>query len=113
MQASKRLLIYLLVAFECFYGRWSQRDLPTQHWMTVIYISEAFSQPTKNFCIHLFHATLSQKIVCGIRLQKQISGYEAASFQEVLNQIMVVLILTFTRSAIKGRRWWHFRLIQN
>src|SRR5687768_8121958 len=31
MQASKRLLIYLLVAFECFCGRWSQRDLPTQH----------------------------------------------------------------------------------
>jgi len=106
MQASKRLLIYLLVAFECFCGRWSQRDLPTQHWMTVIYISlKPFLNQRKIFCIHLFHATLSQKIVCGIRLQKQISGYEAASFQEVLNQIMVVLILTFTRPAIKGRRW--------
>jgi hypothetical protein len=27
MQASRRLHIYLLVAFECFYGRWFSRDL--------------------------------------------------------------------------------------
>jgi hypothetical protein len=27
MQASKRLLIYLLVAFECFCGRWFSKTL--------------------------------------------------------------------------------------
>ena len=87
MQASKRLLIYLLVAFECFCGRWSQRDLPTQHWMTDIYISEAFSQPTKNILHSSFPSySFPEDCVWHIDFKsRSLRIWSRASFQEILN----------------------------
>lgn len=59
MLASKRLLIYLLVAFECFCGRLSQSDLPTRRPMIII--SEAFLNEGKRSGIRHFPATVFHK----------------------------------------------------
>jgi hypothetical protein len=56
MLASKRLLIYLLVAFECFCGRLSQSNLPTRRPMITIF--EAFLNEGKRSGIRHFPATI-------------------------------------------------------